>query len=87
MAQLIINVDDAIAPRVLDSFARATGWTDTIDDGTGVQVPNPESKLAYSKRMLRIYIKRAIIQWEAEQAGFAAERAATQDAEATIILT
>jgi len=64
MAQITITIPDAIAPRVLNGFAKRYNYPITLEDGS----PNPETKAQFAKRKVVEYIKHAVREAEIEQA-------------------
>jgi hypothetical protein len=58
MATISFTIPDAIVNRVLDGIAYYHGYQDTIFDGTKL-IPNPETKLAFARRM----IKKSWLDW------------------------
>lgn len=64
MAQITINIPDAIAPRVLNAFARKFGYSPKLDNGDD----NPETKAQFAKRKLLETIKNAVLEIEVQDA-------------------
>lgn len=90
MAQIILNIDDKIYERVLDSFAERFGWTEfienpTIDDGR--PIPNPISKKDTLQGYIVSVIKEIVVQGEATKAATVARDAAETKARQEIIVT
>jgi hypothetical protein len=59
-----------------DAFAAQFLYTDTVDDGTGNQVPNPETKQQFTQRMIRDYVKTVVASHEGRVASDTAAAAA-----------
>ena len=87
MAQIILNIPDAVLPRVVDAISGLHDRPDTVDDGNGNQIPNPETKGQFAKRILRQWFKAKVVVWEGREAGKAAEASARASAEADIVIT
>lgn len=77
MAEITINVPDAVVPRVLDAFADEFGYDPEID-GT---------KAAFAKQRLASYVKQIVVNHEAETAARQAQTAACDAAIAEINIT
>jgi hypothetical protein len=57
-ASMTITVPDEVAPQVINAFATLYNYQATIDtDENGDDIPNPESKAAFTRRMIREYVK------------------------------
>lgn len=67
MIPLIVNVPDDGNNTILDAYVFKFGYSDTITDGQGQTVPNPETKPDFMVRMLLQHIERATIAYEQEQ--------------------
>lgn len=76
MATISITIPDEYKDRVLDGFSYQFGYQDLIDD-----LPNPETKAKFCKRMLAKVIKDAVKSWEAVQAAEAARETALSNVE------
>jgi hypothetical protein len=71
--QIIVNVPDAQATRVLTKFAAFHGYSETIRPPTnGGSVPNPETRAQFCKRKLAEYVKSCVAEQEAREAELAA---------------
>jgi hypothetical protein len=79
---ITINIPDAVSNRVLNGFASAQGYQDTIDGQ-----PNPETKQQFLKRRLIEFIHQAVKFQESEAAGTVAKQAAIQRVDSEITLT
>jgi len=86
MASITLTIPDPIAVRVLNGFAYSTGYQDTVFVD-GVEEPNPESKINYSKRILGEWIKKQVVAYEVSAATTAAAEAARDTSEAEITIT
>ena len=82
MAQITLNIPDAIAPRVIDAICKRFGYTPTIDGAA-----NPETKPQFAKRMIVRTVREWVKDDEAAGAAFAAATTATATAEAEITIT
>jgi hypothetical protein len=77
MAQLTIDIPDAVAPRVLTAFCDAHGW----QAGSGI------SRQQFMKRAVIDYIKQAVRSQESRQAAEVAARQAETAVDNDITLT
>ena len=75
MATMTINIPDAVANRVTNGVCARYGYQAVFEDGT----PNPETKAQFAKRMVILFIKRAVREAEMEAAAKAAEVEAATD--------
>lgn len=85
MAQITIDVPNAVLARVLDAFAKMYGRPETIPDPanpTGPQIPNPQTKAQFAKMKLADFIKDVVKGHEAQKAGGDAQKAALDKAAA-----
>jgi len=64
MTQITINIPDAVAPRVINGFAKRYNYATTLEDGSA----NPETKTQFAKRKILEFVKRAVREAEIEQA-------------------
>lgn len=89
MAQITLNIPNAVAQRVLDGFAGFYGYSSTIkpDASMAVEVPNPEKKIDFAKRKLIESIYKAVRSYESEQAAKAASETAVQSVKTDISIT
>lgn len=81
MAQIILNIPDAIAVRVLNAFCDNLGYNGVNEDGA------PESKQQFAKRMLIKFIKDNVRSRETLNAAATASLSAQQDVDANINLS
>ena len=83
------TVDDAKAQKVVNSFCKAYRYQESITDpATNQQIPNPESKVAFTKRYIATYIKEVVKQVTAAEAADQARENALQSPDNAIdILT
>ena len=70
---LTLTIPDAQATRVLNGFCAHHGYAETVAgppdvDGKPTTIPNPETRLAFAKKVLYRIIKRDIVEYEANQA-------------------
>jgi hypothetical protein len=87
MATLSITVPNNIATRVADAICNLNGYQETISDGNGGTIPNPQTKLEFVKHYVINVLKNQVISYEGRIAADAANLAAIQTAQAEIILT
>jgi len=85
--QIILNIPDAVHQRVLDGFSMQHGRPDTVDDGNGNQITNPESKDDFTKRLLIDWLKSKVVVCEMNVAGDAAKVTARDTAISEIDIT
>lgn len=83
MAQIVINIPDPVAPRVLNGFSSHYGYQATLDNGS----PNPETKGQFAKRKLMEIIKHAVREAEMETARNVAATTAGTSVDNDIILS
>lgn len=79
MASITITIPNPVLTRVIDGVALGHGWKPLVDDGNGNQIPNPETKTDYAKRIIKEYVKKSVIRHEAGLAEKAAKVAAEAD--------
>lgn len=60
MAQFVITIPDDKVTAVVNAFAKQYSYQDMIEQG-GVQIPNPETKPKFAKRMILQFIKEVYI--------------------------
>ncbi len=58
MPTLTVDIPAPIATDVLFHFTNGTGYQTTVRDVDGSQIPNPETRAQYAKRMLLEFVKR-----------------------------
>ncbi len=92
MAQLIIDIPDAIASRVLTDISNAWGWTAEIPDPAATNypppmIPNPRTRMAYVKAKFAALLKEQVVAYEAARAETQARLDAQAKAEAEITLS
>lgn len=68
MATLQFNIPDAAVPRVLDAFANRFSYEPTITQEDGSVVPNPETRVEFTRRMVREFIVQTVLDHESRQA-------------------
>lgn len=76
MAQIIINIPDAVAVRVTNGICGAFNYTQAIE---GVQ--NPPTKAQFAKAQVIDFIKTTVKNYEANQAMETARSTVTADIE------
>lgn len=96
MAQIVIPIPDTIAARVLLAFSNSYGyqteipnpaWTPESGPEIPQLIPNPITRLVFSRSKLLDHIKDVVKASEAETASQAARIAALAAAESEIILS
>lgn len=91
MAQLIINVPDAVLPRVLNGFSTFNNYSPTIPDLTDPlgqrTLPNPETKAQFCKRKIIEYIMESVRTAEVRAASEISARNASTSVDSDINLT
>jgi hypothetical protein len=83
MAQVIVDVPDAVLPRVLDAFAATFGYQATLPSGA----PNPQTRAQFAKQRLAAYVKQVTVAYEATRDAEAARQTSTQTANTDIAVT
>jgi len=83
MAQITINIPDAIATRVINGFAKRYNHSSTLENGD----PNPETKAQFAKRKLIEFIKQAVRDAEIQDATNTAATTAGTSVDTDIILS
>lgn len=83
MAQITINIPDAIQERVLNGFAKHYNYSPTLENGD----PNPETKAQFAKRKLIEFIKLAVKDAEVQDARNTAATTASQSVEIDISIS
>lgn len=73
MAQIIIEVPDVILADVRDTLALKWGYSSTIVDGSGNQIPNTQSKAAFVKSEIAKFVKTSYQSAKAEAQAIAAQ--------------
>lgn len=68
MATFTVTIPNAILDDLIDAMALGTGWTETIIDDEGEEIPNPETKAQWAKRILREWIKRHYRKYKGDEA-------------------
>ena len=84
MAQIVLNIPDALVDRVVAGMCGLHNYQETIPDPNNPEqmIPNPETKAEFVKRIIRKKIKRDVIEWE----GAEAQRATYRTGETEITL-
>lgn len=70
MAQIILNIPDALVNRVIAGMYGLHSYQATIQnpDNPDEMIPNPESKADFVKRIIKKKIKRDVLEWEGAEA-------------------
>jgi hypothetical protein len=77
----------AIAARVGNAICANNGYQNTIDDGSGNQIPNPQTKLQFCKAWLDNIILNQVIMAEGKTAADTARAAAEATAKTDIVIS
>jgi hypothetical protein len=77
MAQIVVDVPDAVVPRVLDAFAATYAY----NPGSGL------TKAQFAKQRLAAYVKQVTVAYEATRDAEAARQTSTQTATTDIAVT
>lgn len=85
MAQLTITVPDAQIQRLLTAFKGAYGYEDFLPGAT--PIPNPETPVQFTRRMIRVYMMDVLRAFEATQAAEAARLAAAAAVDSEVTMT
>jgi len=81
MAVITIDVPNgADLTRAVDAFCNAFAYQPTVTNGSGQQIPNPESKNVFAKRQIALWIKSIVIEYEASRDAGTARAAAVASA-------
>ncbi len=81
MAQIIINIPNAVVNRVVNGLCGQFGYNEYLEDGV---TPNPETPAQFAKQVVVQFVKNGVKAWEASQAAEQARLAALQAAEEEI---
>lgn len=85
MAQIVLNFNDNIAPRVNKALAQHFGYAPKIRDiATGEMIDNPQARANFIKQNLKEWIKEIVVRQEGAEAETAAREAAIAAAKAEI---
>lgn len=87
MASINLQIPDAVMPRVVAALVSYYGYQEVIIDAAGNQVPNPETKGQFAKRMVAETVMRLVRSVEAANAAEAARVAADAAARTDIVIT
>jgi len=82
MAAITFTIDDALVTRVLDGFALAHRYQETIQDPDVLysrHIPNPETKSQFLKKTIKNIVIQSVKSAEAKQAGKSARQAKLDD--------
>ena len=74
MTTFSFNLNDLKHDDIVNAWCVCEGYKEMIDDGTGTNtlIPNPESKLQFSKRTVKRKMQDAYVRHQAELARLAA---------------
>lgn len=87
MAQVVIDVPNAVAQRVLDAVCYLNGYTDQVSDGQGGLVSNPVTKAQFAKQQAAKWLKDNVVAYEANIAANTARDTAIAKANSEVILS
>lgn len=79
-----ITIPDIHEARVLKGFCRHHGYTGTVMVD-GQEVPNPETKRRFAKRILAGVVMAGFSSWEAQEAERIAREEALEDAGTIVV--
>jgi hypothetical protein len=86
---LSLTVPDEVATEVLADFVHYHGYTDTIsaptEENPEATIPNPQTKIAFAKAKLALFIKESIKSYRANATADAARQASITEVEAIVI--
>jgi hypothetical protein len=80
--QFNMDIPDQHAQRVVNAIAQNFGYQEVVPDPenpTGPAIPNPESKAAFAKRQVKIWMKQQVSLWESREATVAAQQRVDQE--------
>lgn len=88
MATITFTIPDAVLPRIIAAVTTVYKYESTlIDDVTGEPYPNPETKAAFTKRMVIEFLKNIVKQHEVVQAAVIASAAAEDAVNTEVTIT
>jgi len=64
MATISITIPDAAMPRIIAAYCALFGYQAVLEDGT----PNPETKAAFTKRMVIRHVRGIVTSYEGDTA-------------------
>ena len=70
MATISIEIPDALIQRAINGMCGAYFYRETLPDPSNPEanIPNPETKAAFCKRMIKQHIKTCVLQYEGDKA-------------------
>jgi hypothetical protein len=70
MAQIILNIPDALVNRVIAGMCGLHNYPTEIQnpDNPDEMIPNPESKADFIKKIIKKRIKKDVLEWEGAEA-------------------
>ena len=87
MAQITINIPNAVLQRTLDAVCYKNGYQDEILDENENPMPNPQSKAEFAKAWVVSVVKHQVKIYESEQAAKTARQAQEDAVAAEIDIT
>jgi len=68
MVKLEFNIPADKKDRIIDGYCGHYGYQETVTDGEGQEIPNPETKQQFVKRNMVKALKDPVITYEMKQA-------------------
>lgn len=87
MASIRLDFPDAVAPRIINAFARYYGYEPKIENENFELVDNPETKQQFAKRKIAEYVMQVVTTVEGRDAGTIAQDDAVRKARTDITIT
>jgi len=66
-ASMTITVPDSVVQDVIQAFCTNYNYQETIQGSDGQDIPNPESKAAFTRRAIREYVKNVYFKYKVDQ--------------------
>ena len=63
-----IQVDNTILPTAIAALNARSGYSPTVDDGSGNQVANPVTPAQNARQVIITYVRNAITEYQNQQA-------------------
>ena len=80
-AQVIVEIPDTQRDRVVAAICGQYNYQEKVKKPDGTEIPNPETKPQFTKRIIASFVKESVKAWEANQAGEAARKSAISKVE------
>lgn len=81
---LKLDGDDTIIEVGIEAIAKEYGWTETVLDEQGQEIPNPKTAEQKAVWAIKQFLRDTVTSYNIKQAQEAAIRAATQQSEAAL---